>query len=94
MFQINSVILEGKVIGAPNGISNGDKRQSVIKIESNAKEGTFQIRAQGYGNVADLMQRWLKDGSQVRVVGKLNANDFGVFIIIEHLEIKPDKKSE
>ena len=94
MFPTNSLILEGKVIGEPEFVKTHATWCS-IKIESNTSAGSFQVKAEGYGNVAEMMKKWLKEGSKIRVVGKLYANsDSGTFIIIEHLEVKPDKKSE
>lgn len=97
MFQINSLILEGKVVGNPIFLSeeenNGKKSCKLeIKVEEAGKL-PFNVPVIGYGLTADFMKNKAGDGRGIRVVGKLACGDseLGLYILAEHVEIKPGK---
>lgn len=97
MMALNNSILEGKVVGFPVFLSEDENKgikACEIEIETKKLNGdTFKAKAIGYNRVAEIMKDRLKDGREIRIVGKLDANaEFGLFLIIEHLEMKPDFK--
>ena len=106
MDMINSLILEGVVIGEPHLVETSTTSVLNFTIENTRyyknKAGedvteTSQFRVVAFGSMCKLP---LKDGSGVRVVGRLKENKWTdkngvshseVQIVAEHIEIRKTK---
>ena len=104
MNMINSLILEGVVIGEPHKSESSDVLNFTVGSERyyKSREGedvteTSQFRVVAFGSMCKIP---VKEGSGVRVVGRLKQNKWTdsegashseVQIIAEHIEIKKTK---
>ena len=104
MGMINSLILEGVVIGEPHLVETSDVLNFTVETtryyRNRAREDVeekAQFKVVVYGCMCKLP---LKDGSGVRVVGRLKENKWTdkngvshseVQIVAEHIEIKKTK---
>lgn len=64
-----------------------------VKGEDITEEYHFDIES--YGNMADACEKYIKEGCGVRIVGRLkqSSSDNRVFVVAEHVEFKPMRKS-
>ena len=104
MNNLNSLILEGVVIGEPHKSEASDVLNFTVVSERYYKnrageyvEEKSQFKVVVYGRMCELP---VKDGSGVRVVGRLKQNKWTdsegashseVQIVAEHIEIKKTK---
>ena len=104
MNNLNSLILEGVVIGEPHKSEASDVLNFTVGSERYYKNRageyvteTSQFKVVAYGRMCKLS---LKDGVGVRIVGRLNQNKWNdsdgvphseVQIVAEHIEIKKTK---
>ena len=104
MNMMNSLILEGVVIGEPHKSEASDVLNFTVGSERYYKNmagedvtETFQFKVVVYGRMCELP---LKDGVGVRIVGRLNQNKWTdsegashseVQIVAEHIEIRKTK---
>ena len=105
MNNINSLILEGVVKGEPHNEEVGASVRMYFTVEvaryyktrdGNLATELSQFKVVAYGRMCDTP---LKDGSEVRLVGRLKQNtwvDGGVThsevqIVAEHIEIRKSK---
>ena len=104
MNDLNSVILEGVVIGEPHKSEASDVLNFTVGSERYYKnragedvEEKSQFKVVVYGRMCKLS---LKDGAGVRIVGRLKQNKWTdsecvshseVQIVAEHIEIKKTK---
>ena len=99
MNELNSVLIEGNVCSIDE-LSQIDQDHSflcfVITNKRNrllpdgnsvASETTFRITT--YDQLAQDTAEYLYLGRGVRIVGRLDADNIGVFIEAEHVEFKP-----
>ena len=100
MNQLNSIIVEGCLVSA---VFIKDSRNMVKGVEcvmsSNrcfkSDRGRYEnwrniFKFIAYGQLARGATEILKEGTIVRVVGRLESNDMGnVYIVAEHIEAKP-----
>ena len=97
--QLNSVIVEGNVVSC---VSSMLEKKSVSSLEFVMTSNRFYkerqaIRQQinifkvvAFGSLARGCGEIVKEGTIVRVVGRLESNDKGwVYIVAEHIEAKP-----
>lgn len=97
MFPLNNLVLEGKVFGGPIFLSeaeNNGKKSCKLEIKVEEPGKSFDVSIIGYGSIADFMNNKVNDGRGIRVVGKLAHGDseLGLYILAEHVEVKPKKK--
>ena len=104
MNMINSLILEGVVSGEPHLVKTSDVLNFTVETtcyyKNSAGEGvteTSQFKVVAFGSMCKIP---LKEGSSVRVVGRLKQNIWTdsegashseVQIVAEHIEIKKTK---
>ena len=104
MNMINSLIIEGVVSGEPHLVETSDVLNFTVETtryyKNRAGEDvaeTFQFSVVAFGSMCKIR---LKDGSGVRVVGRLKQNKWTdsegashseVQIVAEHIEIKKTK---
>ena len=91
---LNSLILEGVVIGKPHKVEASQVLNFTIGYERFYKnklgedvEEKSQFKVVVYGRMCKLP---LKDGVGVRIVGRLKQNKWKVQIVAEHIEIEKD----
>lgn len=95
MNSINSVIIEGVVSGAfwqtSIWVSFTVTAFRYEKMVGGSKRITTPVSVVAYGNVKDFAIQKVRDGQQVRVVGRLVAHPYNgsTSVYCEHLEIKP-----
>lgn len=97
MNHLNSVLLEGIIVAvkAREGmveLAIANERTSFNR-EGRDEEMTIVMRCIAYGEMAGKAGEILKDGMQVRIVGRLAIVESQLVILIEHLEYKSSKKS-
>ena len=104
MNMINSLILEGVVIGEPHLVETSDVLNFTVETtryyRNRAGEGvteTSQFKVVAFGSMCKIP---LKEGSGVRIVGRLKQNKWTdskgashseVQIVAEHIEIRKTK---
>ena len=101
--NLNSVILEGTVTTAAKSDDQISFYLSVIRYyhvgdEVFKEESVFTVVA--YGKLAEVTRDILEVGREIRVVGRLRSVQYvsspypSVELVAEHIEVKPDGKSE
>ena len=94
---LNSLILEGVVIGEPHKVEASQVLNFTIGYERFYKnklgedvEEKSKFKVVVYGRMCKLP---LKDGVGVRIVGRLKQNKWKVQIVAEHIEIEKNEFS-
>jgi single-stranded DNA-binding protein len=101
--NLNSVILEGTVATTARADDQTSFYLSVIHYyrvgdEVYKEESVFTVVA--YGRLAESTRDILEVGREIRVVGRLRSVQYvsspypSVELVAEHIEVKPDGKSE
>lgn len=103
MNNLNSLILEGVVVGEPHHLEERNVLNFTIEVaryyktrDGNDATELSQFKVVAYGHMADLP---MEIGKQIRVVGRLRENkwvDSGVThsevqVVAEHIEIRKTK---
>lgn len=103
MNMLNSLIIEGVVVGEPHKVEASQVLNFTISVEryykNRAGEGvteTSQFKVVAFGTMSELP---LKDGMSIRLVGRLKQNtwvDGGVThsevqVVAEHIELRKTK---
>ena len=104
MNNLNSLILEGVVVGEPHLVETSDVLNFTIEVtryyRNRAGEDvteTSQFKVVAFGRMCDIP---VKEGSGVRVVGRLKENKWTdgdgvshseVQVVAEHIEIRKTK---
>ena len=105
MNNLNSLIIEGVVKGEPHNEEVGASNRMYFTIEvaryyktrdGNDANELSQFKIVAYGHMASIP---LKDGSGVRIVGRLKQNTWSedgvthseVQVVAEHIEIRKEK---
>ena len=83
MKELNTVVLDGTIIEIENSLDKD------VKIILNSNGGN--LRADAPGELGAWQHG--KIGQKVRIVGHLNTDEDGMFILIEHIEFKPNSAS-
>jgi single-strand DNA-binding protein len=100
MTNLNSVLLEGKVIADPvcteTGENMADTTFTIEVVREHKEDGkvvrierTFRLIATG--RLGTVCAEYLKKGRGIRAVGRLDTDTEGVFMAAEHVEFKPVK---
>lgn len=101
--NLNSVILEGTVTTAAKSDDQTSFYLSVMHYynvggEVFKEESVFTVVA--FGKLAEVTRDILEVGREIRVVGRLRSVQYvsspypSVELVAEHIEVKPDGKSE
>ena len=104
MNNLNSLILEGVVIGEPHLVETSDVLNFTVEVsryyKNRAGEGvtkTSQFKVVAFGRMCDIP---VKEGMGVRVVGRLKENKWTdgdgvshseVQVVAEHIEMRAKK---
>ena len=87
MNNLNSIIIEGTVKSKKVNQGGLDISLSVLRFGTSGKEeSVFCIRTTGV--IAERCDDRCKEGTQMRVVGRLKQTDSTVVIVAEHVEFK------
>ena len=87
MNNLNSVIIEGTVKTKKSSQGGLDISLSVLRFSTAGKEeNVFCICTTGA--IAERCEDRCKEGTQMRVVGRLQQTDNGVVVFAEHIEFK------
>lgn len=90
MSNLNSVIIEGTVKTKKACQGGLDISLTVLRFGTTGKEeSVFCVRTTGV--LAERCDDRCREGTQIRVVGRLKQTDSGVVIVAEHVEFKPVK---
>jgi hypothetical protein len=88
MNNLNSVIIEGTVKTKKSCQGGLDISLSVLRFSTAGKEeNVFCVRTTGV--IAERCDDRCKEGTGMRVVGRLQQTDNGVVVFAEHVEFKP-----
>lgn len=77
--------------------------RKIMLVDGTIGKENFTIDVECYGNVADAAKKFIKKGRGVRVVGYLKQETITgkgetyysrIFVVAEHLELKPIHKKE
>ena len=104
MNNLNSLILEGVISGEPHKVEASEVLNFTVSVERYYKNRagedvteTSQFKVVAFGRMCDIP---VKEGSRVRVVGRLKENKWTdsegvthseVQVVAEHIEIKMTK---
>ena len=107
MKHLNSVIIEGTITGKPEYnqyVCRALRFMIANEREANDTKKVYKFECVCYGNMAERLSGigHLKEGRDVRVVGRLSVEKMNInnkeisktIIIVEHIEFKPVKKQE
>ena len=86
MINLNSVLIEGTVKQTQVQQGSFNISLSVLRSSTTDKEDVFCVRTTGV--IAERCEDWCKEGTQMRVVGRLQQTDNGVVVFAEHVEFK------
>ena len=99
MNNLNSILIEGTVDGEVIFKDISSKHKEVFfaiesirkfKYEDEVVENKIFVRVKATGRLAEVCNSYLKEGSGVRIVGRLDQNSEGcMFVLAEHVEFKP-----
>lgn len=88
MNQLNSILLEGKVVDRK--ILSKDHETEIVRytVENIRENETFAIDAYAYGSLAEKAIPNIKNGMTIRVLGALASMEGGLFIKAQHIEFR------
>ena len=100
--QLNSVIVEGNVVSCVSSIVEKKSASNMefvmtsnrfYKERESIRQWVNIFKVVAFGALARSCGEIVKEGTTVRVVGRLESNDKGwVYVVAEHIEAKPTEK--
>lgn len=103
MNNLNSVLLEGKITGAPVNTHDDDgTSRTVFHVESTRTErldpaptpATTSVFIVTHKHLADVCFEYLRPGRGVRIVGRLaQAQDASLYLEAEYVEFKSERRT-
>ena len=109
MNMLNSIILEGNVKSLPvvgefenyNGevsVKSSFPLTVVRELHNEKGESVFKeeydFDIETYGEMAKFCNAHIEEGRGIRVVGRLKQKEGRVFVVAEHIEIKPARPTK
>ena len=87
MKDLNSTLIEGTAHHIV--YRNNDTPETFFELTSQRGEDTATLSIIAHRKLADTCHEYLKENDRVRVIGHLAQQGSEIYIIAEHIEIKP-----
>ena len=94
MNDLNSILLEGVAHHIKNW--EHDTPLTYFELTTRKGENTATIVISAEGNLAQVCHTYLQESDHIRVIGRIAQlkNSHEIYILAEHIEIKPPKSQE